>query len=76
MMDDIPPEKKKRRKRKGSKKSHHKKQKSTIFPSKSAMLSPAIPEVEKEEYSVRGNHSPLFAKVIFRTLVLTIMNTA
>lgn len=48
--------KKKKRRKKKSKAKVAKKSKSNIFPSKSALLSPAIPEVENEEYSVRGDH--------------------
>lgn len=50
-------EKKKKRKKKKSeeKKKKPKKSKSNIFPSKSAMLSPSIPEVEHEEYSAASS---------------------
>ncbi|KAL4216954.1 Anion exchange protein 3 [Mactra antiquata] len=50
--DEEKPTKKKKKKKSGSGKSkRQKKQKTIIYPSKSALLSPAIPEVEKEEYS-------------------------
>lgn len=43
---DATKEKKEKRKKK--------KHKSHVFPSKTASVSASIPEVEKEEYSVRG----------------------
>ncbi|XP_060562813.1 anion exchange protein 2-like isoform X2 [Ruditapes philippinarum] len=58
MNDEVQKEKQKKKRRKKKEKSKHpkKKSKSIIFPSKSALLSPSIPEVEKEEYS-SGNSS-------------------
>ncbi|XP_045178660.2 anion exchange protein 2-like isoform X2 [Mercenaria mercenaria] len=50
--EEVKNEKKKKRRKKKEKSKHHKKKsKPIIFPSRSALLSPSIPEVEKEEYS-------------------------